>query len=235
MHEFVGHYVALEGALWRTLKALAVPGKLTLEYYEGRRRQYVLPLRLYLTASLVFFLALKVVGPAPPMPLRLGIELAAPAGDPDARALPCKLPTAPCRTINDYVKTRYGDLTRAQWNKLLRERLLQTFPYAMFLLVPAFALLTRLAFWRRPRNYGEHLVLAFHIHSFGFLLGALVAPFGNNALLTVPLCVYIGLALKRVFAGRELPMMLRYLLVLTGYALLIILTVFAILLAAVFL
>ena len=62
LHEFVGHYVALEGSLWRTLALLlARPGRLTREYLDGRRRRYVLPLRLYLTASFVFFLVLKLV------------------------------------------------------------------------------------------------------------------------------------------------------------------------------
>jgi hypothetical protein len=61
LHEFVGHYVALEGTLWRTLWLLLCrPGRLTREYLDGRRRRYVLPLRLYLTASFVFFLVLKL-------------------------------------------------------------------------------------------------------------------------------------------------------------------------------
>ena len=63
VHEFIGHYVAVEGSLWRTLKALvASPGKLTAEYFAGRRRRYVLPLRIYLSASFVFFLVVKVIG-----------------------------------------------------------------------------------------------------------------------------------------------------------------------------
>ena len=32
------------------------PGELTREYLQGRKRRYVLPLRLYLSISLVFFL-----------------------------------------------------------------------------------------------------------------------------------------------------------------------------------
>ena len=61
LHEFVGHYVALEGALWRTLRLLvAKPGRLTREYLDGRRRKYVLPLRLYLTCSFLFFLVVKL-------------------------------------------------------------------------------------------------------------------------------------------------------------------------------
>jgi hypothetical protein len=61
VHEFVGHYVALEGPLWSTLRLLVLrPGRLTREYLDGRRRRYVLPLRLYLSASFLFFLAFKL-------------------------------------------------------------------------------------------------------------------------------------------------------------------------------
>jgi len=57
IHEFVGHYIALEGPLVRTLGLLFFrPGELTREYLQGRKRRYVLPLRLYLSISLVFFL-----------------------------------------------------------------------------------------------------------------------------------------------------------------------------------
>jgi hypothetical protein len=61
LHEFAGHYVAMEGALWQTLRLLLTkPGRLTREYLDGRRRRYVLPLRLYLTCSFLFFLAVKL-------------------------------------------------------------------------------------------------------------------------------------------------------------------------------
>lgn len=60
MHEFIGHYVALEGKLWKSLTLLLFrPGRLTLEYIKGRRVRYVQPLRLYLTFSLIFFAVMK--------------------------------------------------------------------------------------------------------------------------------------------------------------------------------
>jgi len=60
VHEFVSHYVAVEGTLWKSLWGLmAKPGFLTREYLAGRRQRYVLPLRLLLTLGLLFFLALK--------------------------------------------------------------------------------------------------------------------------------------------------------------------------------
>lgn len=57
-----GAYISMEGALWRTLwRLLLLPGQLTLEYLKGRRRRYVLPLRLYLTISVLALLALRLV------------------------------------------------------------------------------------------------------------------------------------------------------------------------------
>ena len=63
LHEFVGHYVALEGRLWGTvMRLLFRPGALTLEYIRGRRVRFVQPLRLYLTLSLLFFAIMKLTG-----------------------------------------------------------------------------------------------------------------------------------------------------------------------------
>lgn len=60
LHEFVGHYVALEGKLLGTLgRLLFRPGLLTKEYVAGRRVRFVQPLRLYLTLSVLFFALLK--------------------------------------------------------------------------------------------------------------------------------------------------------------------------------
>lgn len=66
--EYVGHYVAFDGPLWRTLWALVMlPGHLTLAYFHGRRRRYVLPLRVYLSASFLFFVGSHLLsGHEPP-------------------------------------------------------------------------------------------------------------------------------------------------------------------------
>lgn len=47
----------IEGRLWRTLPPLMFqPGKLTKSYLSGVRARFVMPFRLYLTASVLFFL-----------------------------------------------------------------------------------------------------------------------------------------------------------------------------------
>ena len=62
VQQFGGAYFSTEGALWRTLKLLLFkPGELTKQYLAGRRKHYVLPLRLYLTISVVVLLVMRVM------------------------------------------------------------------------------------------------------------------------------------------------------------------------------
>ena len=63
IQQFGGAYLATESALWRTLKLLFIkPGELTRQYLAGRRKHYVLPLRLYLTISVLTLLLLRLCG-----------------------------------------------------------------------------------------------------------------------------------------------------------------------------
>lgn len=64
LQQFGGAYLSTEGALWRTLWLLVRrPGELTREYFAGRRKHYVLPLRLYLTVSVLVLTALSFKAP----------------------------------------------------------------------------------------------------------------------------------------------------------------------------
>ena len=62
VRHFVGHTLAhetlhLDGKIWRTLRYLFFrPGFLTAEYCAGRRRPYVNPVRIFITAILAFAL-----------------------------------------------------------------------------------------------------------------------------------------------------------------------------------
>ncbi|WP_332854791.1 DUF3667 domain-containing protein [Duganella sp. S19_KUP01_CR8] len=61
--EFIGHYVAIEGKLWRTLGQLLLrPGGLTKAYMAGQRVKYMQPLRLFLTLSVILFALLQFSG-----------------------------------------------------------------------------------------------------------------------------------------------------------------------------
>lgn len=269
LHEFISHYVALEGRLTRTLGLLLFrPGELTVRYLAGRKNSYVLPLRLYLSASIVFFLVVKIFGAgslvktnvgdlpgttatatavgAPQKGLRVGrtdapilafaVDEEAPRS-PFAEVLKCDgFAAVQCARVNRYLKEKYQAQTAAEVGRQVKDRTISLAPYAMFAFVPVFALFTRLLYLRRRMYYGEHLVYAFHIHAFAFLilLAVSLANKGVGDLLGMAGMVYFWLALRRVFGGRWWATTLRYLTISIIYPLLLSLVILLTLVAAVF-
>ncbi len=234
LHEFVGHYVALEGALWRTLAKLARPGALTLEYFAGRRRRYVLPVRLYLTASIVFFLVAKVALPTAEVHVHFVRPGNVSMGG-DVTFFDCKPGEVFCERVRQHLLDRFGAMTGPKVASYLMDRLIALFPYAMFVLVPVFALLTRGVYWNRPYNYGEHLVFALHVHSAVFLIGAVAEPFHEAMLWTVPSAIYLMVAMVRVFGGRTWTSIVRGTFVFLCYFALVLFCMIAIVTASVIL
>lgn len=67
-HRFVSdsfrEFFGLDGRVWTTFGVLLFkPGKLTAAYLQGHRRRYLSPLRVYLTATLLFFVLLTLLDP----------------------------------------------------------------------------------------------------------------------------------------------------------------------------
>ena len=214
VHEFVLHYFAAEGRLWRTLRALLLhPGRLTIEYLRGRKLAYVLPLRLYLTMSVVFFLLLNLA--AAPGSERMaaafhrslndghstftivGLGSANAIRHPDG-SFSCNLPRWVCSRIEQRVLAPPGELERRLSN--LPTEFLGHLSTAMFLLLPLFAFYLQLAYSKR--TFGEHFLFALHVHSFWFLVLLVLLlplPEWSRALLQVYLCVYTVMALRAVY------------------------------------
>ncbi|HSI61405.1 MAG TPA: DUF3667 domain-containing protein [Ideonella sp.] len=247
VHEFITHYVALEGALWRSLRLLLLkPGQLTREYFNGRRRHYVLPLRLYLTTSFVFFLAVKLFGTGAAVPQQVVVKRA-PAVQVAASGVPGSASAASAVTAASAsspaeasgAAEEAGELAAQQrcldlpgscgWfdtliAKLVTRstsdparraawwpRLVGMAPYAVFLMLPVFAGLMKLIYWRRRMPYGEHFVFSLHLHSVWFLalLAADLLPAGLDDVAQLALPVYGVMSMHTVYGGRWLPTLLR--------------------------
>jgi hypothetical protein len=220
MQQFGGAFISTEGALWRTLKLLLTkPGELTVHYLAGRRKHYVLPLRLYLTISLVVLLglrawtavggtqqAIQLEADAAQGTIELGVGR---AGMQDGRFFCEDLPAWLCQRLQQ----RYDVEPRALARELgeVSGRFTANLGGAMFLLLPAFALYLKLVYLNRRLRYTEHLVFALHLHAFWFVALALVLPglpwLSPLALLPIP--VYGLLAQRRVYGGRIGPMLAR--------------------------
>lgn len=233
IHEFIGHYVALEGRLWRTLKLLVFkPGKLTTEYLAGRRGRYVIPLRLFLTFSILFFFTLKFAGHVmdskrPPREATVAQQQA------DAAAIGKASAQAIQKQVRDELAAegiksgvtvaddagplaegfrrkldRFNKLPNDEKSRAMKAGFFSYVPYAMFLLMPVFALYLKLLYLGSGRRYGEHLLFALHTNAFAYfqLTLLLLAPDWGwlTFLLAAWLFLYLPTAMRRVYGGTRL-------------------------------
>lgn len=233
LHEFVGHYVALEGKLWKSLGLLLFkPGRLTRDYIEGRRERYVLPLRLYLTFSILFFAVFKFGG----------YDFEGRTDDGKARA------EIQAENRQDFERSsdiRQLNLDKLKQNQELNGKLagiprtlaqkaeklngmsyeevthrataafFSYAPYVVFAMMPVFALYLKLLYLGSGRRYGEHLLFALHTNAFAFLmLGLLMlTPSGIPVLgevLGLWLVFYLPIAMRKVYGGARLATFVRW-------------------------
>lgn len=268
IREFLGRCVALEGRIARTLGLLVFrPGELTVRYNAGQRVRYVLPLRLYFAASLIFFIVVKLFGAGSLVKSDearrdlakeniivwqgdTSAVKAAPAGPPvelkglskDDRQKPfidvvqCDpLPTQ-CTKLKSHLTEKYGQQTMAEVGRQVRDKLINYAPNALFLMLPLFALLTKLLYFGRRMTFGEHMVYALHVHAFTFFLLLVVAIASENLAgwLMWSGALYYWLAMRRVFKDRWWATSLRFAVIGTLYPVLLSLAIVATLVFALF-
>ncbi|MFG6429032.1 DUF3667 domain-containing protein [Roseateles sp. LYH14W] len=205
--EYLGHYVAFDGPLWRTLWALVcLPGHLTNAYFHGRRRRYVLPLRVYLSASFLFFIGAALLSQGPTKVIE-----ADPAGVAQGASAPSsgvkvstKLGTCDLARPETCSRTQRwltGVFNKAeamsfeQWKA--RARALA--PYAMLAMQPIFAALLLLMFAGSGRRYAEHFVFSLHSHSLWFLALLLAMSAGLEGLMLFAVFGHGLVAMRRVY------------------------------------
>jgi hypothetical protein len=247
--QFGGAYFATEGALWRSLKLLLLkPGELTAQYLAGRRKRYVLPLRLYLSISLLVLLIVRAVGSGP-VEVKVGqpaaiakenrnfvvVELGSGRAGMQQGVFFCQnLPAWVCRRIQRLVdvdpEKMLGEV------ESIKDRFLGNLGGAMFVLLPGFALWLKAVYRNRHLRYTEHLVFALHSHTFWFLALMLSlpgwTPLSVLALASVP--IYTLVAMKRVYGGRLVPLLLRAGVVTVLYAMTLVLALAEVALITVF-
>jgi hypothetical protein len=302
VHEFITHYVAIEGKLWKTLALLFFkPAELTREYRAGRKLRYISPLRLYITASFLFFLVVKIAGfgdivqintkADPETKAKVASALqeakteiqtsmsatqaeidASSRSDAEKAALKAKLAEAqltvegsadnaidvvnadqkprekrpaksdgndefadvkfncePDETVCAWFKQRLTDKWQGRKGldvmRELKAGAMSNVPYALFMLLPLFAVLTKVIYLRRGLYFGEHMVYALHVHAFTFFALLLMAltPDVLSGLVFFAVMIYYLVAMQRFFGGRWWANVVRYGIVGTIYPVLLIL------------
>lgn len=254
--DFVEQQLDLDSRLPRTVVPLLFrPGLLTREYLRGRIARYFTPFRVYLVASLIFFLILSfrsqggvVFGlgeaePAAPVDsivesTETGAPLPGEVEDPsgtgaseptsgdtlqvdtagDTRSADQDVEDSDrevitgdeqvetgSETLNRFVRAqqrKFAGLTYDEAIDRVGREMMRQAPKAMFLLLPAFALLLKLLYVRSGRLYVEHFIFALHVHAFWFLAFAflLLLPSGwIERLVWLWAILYLLFALRRVY------------------------------------
>ena len=234
VREAAGRYVALDGRFWRTMFALlARPGFLTREYLAGRRRRYIRPARLYLFATLIFFAVTRLlVGPIDIFEVRADTPEEAKYLSPD-KGFNVQMGEDAFGSLELQKRwNRFNNLSRSDKAEQLGEGMLRYAPYALFVLLPAFALLLKLVYLgrrrrypRRPRLYGEHLVFAAYDHAFVFVAATIMLLLlGRTMALTIGgwvVGVYLLLSLRSVYGGPWVGLLLRAFVLFVSYMVLV--------------
>ena len=238
MNHAISDYFHFDHQFFHTLKPLLFkPGFLTNEYMNGRRAQYLHPVKMYIFISIVYFLLLfnsgnneivKITGVKTPAATAKHIDslrrslaknhnlsaaqktkivndeikheadlktkadadtvnrnfksglliITADTSYKQYIAKQQKLPESEQdgwfeklynKKAFDY-KTRYG--TRSK--EVFFEEVKHNIPKMMFLMLPLFALILKITFWRNKKFYVEHLIFAFHLHCFIFIFLAML-------------------------------------------------------------
>jgi hypothetical protein len=182
-----------DSRLWSTMIALmSKPGLLTREFLAGKRVKYLPPLRLYLVLSVLFFLILSTGSEHDTRAITLGTTHGKPSVavvDPAQVGFPAARPgETPEQHAERVCKPEYEGplqslvipfITKGCRRSLvdnghtLTEATLHNLPRAMFIFLPALAVVMKLMYWRPRRYYVEHLLFFVHNHAFLFALFAL--------------------------------------------------------------
>lgn len=211
VRDFFDDVLDLDTRLLRSIRPLLLrPGVLTREYLAGRRAPYAPPLRLFLLATLLF------VGLTAVLPARGKVEVtvvqdtskAPPPEHGGTRILlPERFPggdSALAQRMN-----RANEKAKANPEEYMRA-VVANMPRVFFLLLPIFALLVKLFYWRRDRFYMDHLIFALHFHAFAFVVLTLNSVFIRlwdplsgplRILLWSWFLTYLALALRRIYGG----------------------------------
>lgn len=195
-HEVFHELAHLDTRFLRTLGALLRPGLLTREYLAGRRTRWFPPFRLYLMVSLLFF-GVAAVGPTTTQ-FRITTRTPAPvAAEGPATARPRS-------AFEARLEARAQEINRDPAPFVAK--LMAWLPRVLFILLPFFALLLKLAYLRARILYAAHAIFSLHVHAYAFLLFLSIRLLGHvpyvrglRGFLFLALPVYLVMALKRVY------------------------------------
>lgn len=160
-HDVVHELVHLDSKLFSTLGLLvARPGFLTAEYFAGRKKRYIGPIRLFLTLFAIQFLAYTAYEKAAMWDVKKFARF-------DKGGM--------LQQMVDRKAAKHG-VTVDVWAERVNHRWQKSLSLSQFVTVIGLALVLELLYVRRKRYLVEHLVFAAHYLSFTYLFALALWP-----------------------------------------------------------
>ena len=220
----------LDGRLWLTLSSLVFrPGKLSADYFAGRRARYLPPVRLYLVVSFVVFLLISFA----PIDVSFSSDPAVDLEHVEAERgkglyVPVERESGETEVLSleEFLREQSSsEEPNPEWLASLLERLaqnaaavdadssnfaeqlIQRLPQMMFFLLPLFALILQLAYLFSPFHYLQHLIFSLHFHTAAFVYlilfypVSLLLPGDYGGVVMLVLFIYLPLAMARAYGS----------------------------------
>ncbi|MBT3254567.1 MAG: DUF3667 domain-containing protein [Candidatus Marinimicrobia bacterium] len=218
---FLEELLDVDSRVLRSLKLLFTkPGFLTTEYVKGRRVRYVPPVRIYLVASVVFFVILSLKAIIPDVKNNQFLKEYQETGgiEESLRGVMGGQVTSndSLQFLEDMgIVATDPDSSAVNMSLTIGEQPFQlqegdllsnfsdNFAKMMFLLLPVAALQLKVLYWRRKKLYIEHLVFSLHVHAFIFSLLILTIILDYKLtmwLVIISSLIYLYIAMKQFYS-----------------------------------
>lgn len=184
---FIGEFWGFDAKIFKSLLYIIIkPGYLTREFSMGRLARYLMPLKLYLLVSIIFFFAMELVSP---------ITMDSIVGKND--------PFFTKERIEKIASDK--GLTAEEFEKKFDEKSQGLIPIYLLVIIFLFSLPLKLIYIRSKKFYVEHLVFSLHIYTFMLITWIVLTPVANINVnlysygLTLIMLAYIFFAIKNFY------------------------------------
>jgi hypothetical protein len=244
--ELANAFFAWDSKLFRTLKPLFTkPGEVSKRYLSGKRKNFVAPMRLYLFASLMFFIFVSIFGTRVTDSEDINDSMFSLNFDEETSTISkdSLLLMAEHDQLGelDLLKDSEEGFLKEFAEKSIKvsiqtgnflEFLQKNISIMFFVFIPVFGWILKLFYLRKKFDYIEHLVFGLYLHAFIFFTLFITLAFGHiigqgwPIFLGVPsLVVYLYLGLKNFYEAKWFPTLIKTIFILALY--LVLFTVFS--------
>jgi hypothetical protein len=166
---FISDYFHFDSKFFRSLIPLFFkPGFLTKQYWEGKRVSYIHPLRLFFFITILFMISATVFYGSFDVKLKEAIKSQAIIQTPNDSITD----KAEREKADSEDKKKVIEMSKGLSNGI--DSFFNNLKYMSFLLLPLYAVIFQIVYFRRKTFYVDHLVYTLHLQSFAYCLFGLL-------------------------------------------------------------